>query len=149
MTEKVHAEKAGDKPAKKRARSSNKAKDNSAISLVLGLAMAGIFVVVVYSVMQRSARGDYEYWNEYQRVAPELWQADRAKPDDLWYKVQALPREKITDSTVLKLHEAWVEYATAIRNPATFSKREAELEGRIRYLEDEVHRVLSAGAKRR
>jgi hypothetical protein len=45
------------------------------------------------------------------------------------------------------LHDTWVEYATAIRDPDDFTKRGAEIESRIRTLESQVLRKLGATVK--
>jgi DNA-directed RNA polymerase subunit H (RpoH/RPB5) len=72
----------------------------------------------------------------------KIRQAELMNKDDVWIKIHALPRKKITDPVLLQLDAAWIEYATVIRD--SDDMRGAEIEARIGKLESEVLKRLGA-----
>lgn len=113
-----------------------------AIQMVVGLLLALTIFGVIYVVLQRSGLGNYEYLSEYQRTVKKIRQAELMNKDDVWIKIHALPRKKITDPVLLQLDAAWIEYATVIRD--SDDMRGAEIEARIGKLESEVLKRLGA-----
>jgi len=140
------SEEAGARKPKKRVRPVRRS-GGGALQIVVGLLLALVIFGVIYAVMQKGGMGNYEYWAEYQRTVEKIRGSDMMKADEVWNKIQALPRQKISDPALMQLHETWIEYATAIRDPDDFTRRGAEIEARIRQLESEALKRLGARPK--